>query len=420
MKFFHKISDFVSSLYFRLRYKKAWWESMEFYHDRFGYVQPYQKNAAKKFSFFYNLKNTFIKQFEKSKKRKNDPFDKWKNYHKHVKKASYFKRHKSFIFTSFFILLAGLFFVYIPFAFVPDAKQNNIDNDLHSAIGGFSTNAKLSKKELQKLEQTEKKKDELMKEDISEDDSDPEDKKNTVKKITYRVRKGETLSAIAKKFRVSIGSIAGSSGIRVIDELSSGTILTIPTQNGFFYTVGKGSRLHSILQKYKVDYNKFVELNPDINPDLLRSGDEIFLPGAKPKNLVSGWLRPVASRKVTSPYGWRWLFGRKNYHKGIDLKAPYVSVRAAKKGKVKYAGWLGSYGKVVILTHGNGYQTMYAHLSQIYVRKGMWVSRGRTLGRSGNTGYSFGPHLHFEITRYGKNINPAIKIKGLRYSRRRR
>lgn len=417
MKFF-SIFDHIKSIYERLYSRRSWWDNMDFYHDRFGYVQPYQKKEAKK-SSIRKMGEALTKIYRKRKEKKDDPFYKWKSYHQHTEKKLFSAKKKSFLMKSFTILVAGLIFVFIPFAFVPTSISDDLKEGPHSPIGGFTTDAKLSKKELKKLEQTEKKKDLLMNDDLS-NGSEPDEKKVTVKKTSYRVRRGETLSSIAKKFHVSVGSIAGSSGIQVIDELSSGTMLTIPSQNGFFYAVKQGSRLHSILRKYKVDYTKFIELNPDINPDLLRTGDEIFLPGARPKNLVSGWLRPVPSRKITSPYGWRWLFGRKNYHKGLDLKAPYVSVRAAKKGRVKYAGWLGSYGKVVIITHGGGYQSMYAHLSRIYVRKGMYVARGRTLGRSGNTGYSYGPHLHFEITRYGKNINPAIKIKGLYYSRYRR
>jgi len=317
-------------------------------------------------------------------------------------------------------VFAGAFFVYIPLAINSRVitDKNPDKNDLQKGIGGFTPDSVLSSQDFQKMEQTEKKKDLLMQAAVSIKEEAPATNIKPVKKITYKTRPGESFASVAKKFRVSVASIAGSSGIREIDELKPGMVLSIPTQNGFFLTVKSGNRLQSLLTRYRVDYEDFLALNPGVDPDLLRSGDVIFLPGANPGNLISGWLRPVASRVITSGYGWRWLFGRKNYHKGIDLKAPYVSVLATKSGRVKYAGWLGSYGNTVIITHENGYQSMYAHLSRIYVHAGMEVSRGKTIGKSGNTGYSFGPHLHFEITKDGQNINPGTKIKGLRYSRR--
>ncbi len=234
----------------------------------------------------------------------------------------------------------------------------------------------------------------------------------TIEKVPYTVKPGDTLSVIAKKFDVSPESIAGSSKLTVPDEIHVGQKLMIPTKDGFFYTVKKGERLAEILNSYNVKYNEFIKANPSINPDILAASVEIFLPGAKPKNLETAWLRPVASRLVTSPYGWR-TRPRHAFHKGLDLKAPYVPVRSVKLGLVTYSGWLGGYGNVVVIQHDGGYKSLYAHLSRRYVKKGQTVARGKVIGQSGNTGYSFGPHLHLEITKNGQNINPAKLFKGL-------
>ncbi len=426
MSYSQKVKKHLLRLLSFSRKKNGWWEDMEFYHDRFGYVQPYQKSAGKK-------ENTtalwFLSLSEKVKlawnnvisevmvflglKKEYDPF----GYQKDIKiHRIFFFRKKSFFSFLFMAVFAGAFFVYIPLAI--NSRVITDKNDLQKGIGGFTPDSVLSHQDFQKMEQTEKKKELLMQAAVSIKEEAPATNIKPVKRITYKTRPGESFASVAKKFHVSVASIAGSSGIREIDELIPGTVLSIPTQNGFFLTVKSGNRLQSLLTRYHVDYEDFLALNPGVDPDLLRSGDVIFLPGANPGNLISGWLRPVASRVITSGYGWRWLFGRKNYHKGLDLKAPYVPVRATKSGRVKYAGWLGSYGNTVIITHDNGYQSMYAHLSRIYVHAGMEVSRGKTIGKSGNTGYSFGPHLHFEITKNGQNINPGTKIKGLRYSRR--
>jgi murein DD-endopeptidase MepM/ murein hydrolase activator NlpD len=116
---------------------------------------------------------------------------------------------------------------------------------------------------------------------------------------------------------------------------------------------------------------------------------------------------------VTSGYGWR-NWPRAAFHKGVDLKAFYVPVRAAKSGIVTYSGWLGGYGNAIIIQHDDTYKTLYAHLSRRHVAVGQRVRRGQVIGRTGDTGYSFGPHLHFEISKNGENVNPIKFLKGLR------
>lgn len=259
--------------------------------------------------------------------------------------------------------------------------------------------------------------DELEKDKLLADEPAPEASSGLMKR-TYVVKGGDTLSAIAQKFNVSVESIAGSSNIQALDHLRIGQVLTIPSKEGFFYSVSKGERLANILKKYKVSYTKFALENKLLSYDLLETGQEIFLPDAKPDNLIRSWMIPVASRIITSSYGWR-NYPRRAFHKGLDLKARYSSVRAAKGGVVTYAGRLGGYGKVVVISHPGGYKSLYAHLNKIYVRRGVRVQQGSVIAQSGNTGYSFGAHLHFEVTYKGRHINPATILTGLRYKRRR-
>ena len=134
----------------------------------------------------------------------------------------------------------------------------------------------------------------------SEDSEIIEDKKPVLQKMKYRVRPGDSIDTIARKFRVSVGSIAGSSNLIVVDDLKIGQVLYIPSQEGFFYKIKKNDRLAYILNKYRVTLDKFLRLNANVNPDLLDVGDDIFLPGAKPKNIVRGWFIPVVSRIITS------------------------------------------------------------------------------------------------------------------------
>ncbi len=112
----------------------------------------------------------------------------------------------------------------------------------------------------------------------------------------------------------------------------------------------------------------------------------------------------------TSPFGMRRhpIFRIRRMHTGQDIAAPYRSpVIAAADGRVIYAGWFGGYGKIVVLDHGDGVSTLYAHLSQTLVSESASIRRGQQIGRVGSTGYSTGPHVHFEIRIHGRPIDPA-------------
>jgi murein DD-endopeptidase MepM/ murein hydrolase activator NlpD len=115
----------------------------------------------------------------------------------------------------------------------------------------------------------------------------------------------------------------------------------------------------------------------------------------------SGLVWPV-SGVLTSTYGWRW--GR--MHEGIDIAAPGgTPIHAAAAGTVIYAGWLGGYGNMVIIDHGGGLATAYAHQSAIYITAGS-VSQGQVVGAVGTTGHSTGNHLHFEVRINGSAVDP--------------
>ena len=114
--------------------------------------------------------------------------------------------------------------------------------------------------------------------------------------------------------------------------------------------------------------------------------------------------------KITSSFGYRENpFTGKivESHKGIDIKAAFGSVvNSTANGVVAYAGFKGGYGNLIVLNHGNGLETYYGHLSKILVKRGQAINPGQTLGKVGSTGRSTGPHLHYEIHRNGKAINP--------------
>lgn len=113
------------------------------------------------------------------------------------------------------------------------------------------------------------------------------------------------------------------------------------------------------------------------------------------------------SAPVTSPYGLRFLGWRPDFHYGVDLGVPAgTPVAAMKSGTVVFAGTMSGYGTVIILQHSPNLRTVYAHLSELNVRKGDEVEGRQVIGKSGQSGSASGPHLHFEIVRFGRQEDP--------------
>jgi hypothetical protein len=131
---------------------------------------------------------------------------------------------------------------------------------------------------------------------------------------------------------------------------------------------------------------------------------------ARPEQRVDGFVQPVRGGRITSSFGYRihpiLHFGR--FHDGVDIGAAWGSpVFAAADGLVSGAGWSGGYGQQVRLAHSDGVMTSYSHLSRILAAPGIRVQRGQLIGLIGSSGFSTGPHLHFEVRRFGQPVDPA-------------
>ena len=118
------------------------------------------------------------------------------------------------------------------------------------------------------------------------------------------------------------------------------------------------------------------------------------------------FLWPVQGT-ITSEFGYRYIFGETNFHRGLDIAAPEgTAINAAADGTVTFAGERGTYGNLVKLDHGNGFVTYYAHCSQLLVQEGDTVDQGETIALVGSTGRSTGPHCHFEVLWQGELLDP--------------
>ncbi len=131
--------------------------------------------------------------------------------------------------------------------------------------------------------------------------------------------------------------------------------------------------------------------------------------GGKASLGATGRMIWPARGRVVSRFGYRRhpLWGGTHFHTGVDIGAPYGDpVRSADGGEVIFSGWWDGYGKAIVVDHGKGIATVYGHLARIYVEAGQRIEKGQILGLVGSTGFSTGPHLHFEVRRNGRPINP--------------
>lgn len=235
----------------------------------------------------------------------------------------------------------------------------------------------------------------------------------TVAFSSYTVKRGDTISGIASKHRLTMGTIISFNRLESAKRLMAGAVLRIPSMDGLSHTVGRGDSLSRIAKAYGVSLNDLIDAN-NLASDVIQPGQELFVPGAAmrtmdvKKALGELFAYPVSGR-LTSGYGMRAdpFTGVKRFHYGIDLAAPTgAPIKAAMGGKVAATGTNPTYGKYIILQHDDGYQSMYAHLNRIGVSKGDGITEGQLIGEVGSTGYSTGPHLHFAIFRRGAALDP--------------
>ena len=237
----------------------------------------------------------------------------------------------------------------------------------------------------------------------------------------YTVKSGDNITRISKKFGLSnISTLIAVNNISNARKLQVGEVLKIPSTDGLVHTVVKNENLNGIASKYGIAVETLLDVN-DLSTSVLKAGQNIFIPGARLDSyslkMALGELFkcPITAKwRLSSPYGYRAdpFTGVKKFHTGMDMAAPTgTPVKASLDGKVVAVSYNQVYGNYVIISHINGYQTLYAHLHTATVKVGQRLNQGDKLGLVGSTGYSTGPHLHFTVYKNGKLVSPHDLLK---------
>ena len=242
--------------------------------------------------------------------------------------------------------------------------------------------------------------------------------------ITYVVQEGDTISEIAENFNLSTNTILWENNIGPRNFIKPGQELVILPVTGATHTIKRGDTLNAIASRYKAKPGDILEVNKLADASELKIGSKVVIPDGippapvipisyssgladirsifKPAKPIAGKLNwPTTAKRITQYFkGWR--------HSGLDIGAKRNQpIYAADDGVVATSRWnKGGYGYYIIIDHGNGFHTLYAHNNENYVKKGARVKKGEIIAAIGSTGRSTGPHLHFEVRVSGNRVNP--------------
>jgi len=245
--------------------------------------------------------------------------------------------------------------------------------------------------------------------------------------IEHTVEAGDTVSSIAQKFGLKSSTILWSNNLSSYSYIRPGDILTILPTDGISYKIKSGDTVSKIAKKYGTEEEKIIGFNKLVDATDIAIGETIIVPDGKIAPVYTSTRRtwapstsykpapsgqrssgkmlwPTNGRVITQYYNWR--------HTGLDIDGNYSSpLYASESGTVESVGWLGGYGLQILINHGNGTKTRYAHASKIFVSNGQKVSRGETIAMMGTTGRSTGTHIHFEVIINDRKQNPLNYIR---------
>lgn len=250
--------------------------------------------------------------------------------------------------------------------------------------------------------------------------------------VEYEIKSGDTVSTIAQRFGLRTNTILWANNLSAFSLIRPGNKLTILPIDGVLHTVKSGETISRLAQIYNTNSQEIINYN-NISGDTLTINQKLIIPGAsrisapavaRPttpsytgasvvRDIVSPAPAPASSnkmvwptegRRITQYYSWR--------HNGLDIaNRTGTPIYAADAGTIEFAGWSTGYGNNIVINHGGGKKTRYAHMSQMFVTVGQSVGIGEHIAAMGSTGWSTGPHLHFEVIINGVRQNPLNYIR---------
>lgn len=283
--------------------------------------------------------------------------------------------YASIILVAAFVFIASLVHASENYDYVPNTEVMNLDPDqvaqVVNAVNPYTPNYEEDSVQVVLAVKNEDYVGKPMIAETAKTETPEENRKST---IAYKVESGDTLSKIGWKYGLTIATIKAINGLSS-DNIRLGQELKLPPS--------------------------------DLSPSYLASLQAKRVAGASSKKAFTGTFgRPTSGWNLSQYFGHTSF---ENWHTGIDLTSRSgTNIYASASGTVAKVGrgWGGGYGNHIVINHGNGFSTLYGHLSQIRVNSGQWVNQGQLIGIMGSTGWSTGTHLHFEIRVNGVAKNP--------------
>lgn len=241
----------------------------------------------------------------------------------------------------------------------------------------------------------------------------------------YHTVQGDTFLTVAQKFNLLETTLRSLNQANDETQPVIDTILLIPSKDGIFHVLRPGQGLTDIARAYEISIKDLLKGNRIRGDFDVQPGQVLYLPGASylSKNDLrwvslislhakSVFLKPTTGR-FADGFGMRLhpITHKMAFHDGLDLAPGWgAKVFASQDGRVIFADLRAGYGRLIILDHGDGLTSWYAHLDEILVKPQQIVKRGDLIGKVGKTGRTTGPHLHFEIRLNGKPQNPLLYL----------
>ncbi len=249
--------------------------------------------------------------------------------------------------------------------------------------------------------------------------------------VDYEIQSGDTVSSIAYKFGLKTNTVLWANNLSSFSLIRPGNTLVILPTDGVLHTVKSGENLSILAQRYDVDSQEISNYN-NISANTIAINQRLIIPGAtrlrapvrtvavtstptptpsatpnSPAPVPSAdgkMIWPTDGHRITQYFSWR--------HNGLDVaNKTGTPIYASEAGVIEFSGWSTGYGNNIIIDHGGGKKTRYAHMSKMFVTVGQRVASGEHIAAMGSTGWSTGPHLHFEVIINGTRQNPLNYIR---------